>query len=101
MEKLEILDPAFFAMQHHQPQPIYSPAYPAHILNNQQQELRIDMYDKHELDLLANAASRQYFELNDVIVESELDVWRRNANGPPREPSVAENGKLIDFSLSR
>ena len=81
------------AMLPHQPQPVYSTAYPAHILNTQHSST--EMRKDYELEELANTASQQYFELENSAASSEpseLEVWRRNANGPSRRNDAAAEG---------
>jgi len=75
-----------------QPQPVNTATvvaeHPGQDMTDEEQQILLpetvatETYHDYDLDVLAYAATQQYFEL--AQEESELDVWRRNANGPAR-----------------
>ena len=56
-----------------------------------------EAFQGYDLDVLAYTATQQYFEL--AREESELDVWRRNANGPPPAAVPRTFYRLFSYML--
>ena len=82
--------------QPHPVRPAVYQVYPGNLLNMQNMATSNEVHDDYDgLDELfrtpASTPTQQYFDI--ASGPGELDLWRRNANGPGRASEDGVNGK--------